>query len=103
MSLMMGTGPFGHTPAGVFNIDRQRRDVLFFDPFPRRVRGLLSGETIVDSHHTMLLHEHGRLPRCYFPRSGRSHEPARAQFTHQFLAGEGPGGLLDVACRWPNR
>jgi uncharacterized protein (DUF427 family) len=101
MSLMMGTGPFGHTPAGVFNIDRQRRDVLFFDPFPRRVRGLLDGETIVDSHHTTLLHEHGQLPRCYFPEADvRTNllEPS----SHQFLAGEGPGGLLDVACRWPN-
>jgi uncharacterized protein (DUF427 family) len=34
---------------------------------PPRIRGLASGETVVDSDHAMLLHETGRLPVYHFP------------------------------------
>ena len=64
MSLTMGTGPFGHAPAGVFAADKP---LLYVESSPRRLRGLFAGETVVDSRRVMLVHEHGQLPRAYFP------------------------------------
>jgi uncharacterized protein (DUF427 family) len=67
MSLTVGTGPFGQAPAGRFNADLPRDGLLYVEPFLRRMRALLDGETVVDSRRVQLVHEHGRLPRCYFP------------------------------------
>ena len=68
MGLTTGTGPFGHHPAGVFNFERPRTDgVIYFEDSPRRMRGILGGETVVDSRHAKLLHEHRLLPVYYFP------------------------------------
>lgn len=69
MSLMNGTGPFGQSPAGVFNAAMPREGLLYFESYPRRMRGLFASETVVDSRHAKLLHEHAHLPRLYFPRS----------------------------------
>ena len=69
MSLMLGTGPFGQHPAGAFNRDMpERRGLILFEDSPRRIRGILAGETVVDSARSKLLHEHGHLPIYYFPR-----------------------------------
>jgi uncharacterized protein (DUF427 family) len=68
VAIFVGTGPFGHAPAGVWN--RQTPDLqglIYFEDFPRRVRVELGGRTIVDSRHAKLLHEHGHLPVLYFP------------------------------------
>jgi uncharacterized protein (DUF427 family) len=68
MSLTVGTGPFGERPAGRFNLDLPvRRGLIYFEDSPRRIRGRLAGETVVDSRHAKLLHEHGHLPVYYFP------------------------------------
>lgn len=56
MSLTFGSGPFGSRPAGRFNADlRVPEPLLYFERSPLRVRALLAGETVVDSHRTMLL------------------------------------------------
>jgi len=68
MSLTMGTGPFGHAPAGRFNVDLPHEDVLFSEPSPRRVRAVLGGRTVLDSRRARVLQQHGRLPRYYVPR-----------------------------------
>lgn len=69
MTLSVGTGPFGHAPAGVFNRELpELKGLIYFEDFPRRVRGELAGETIVDSRRAKLLHEHGLLPVLYFPQ-----------------------------------
>ena len=68
MSLTMGTGPFGHAPAGRFNVDVPHARILFSDPSPRRIRAVLGGRTVIDSRRTRVLHEHGRLPRYFVPR-----------------------------------
>src|SRR3954447_762888 len=69
MSLMLGTGPFGQHPAGSFNREMpERRGLILFEDSPRRIRGVLAGETVVDSTRVKLLHEHGHLPIYYFPR-----------------------------------
>jgi uncharacterized protein (DUF427 family) len=67
MSLTLGTGPFGHDPAGIFEPELPGTAMVFIEPYPRRMRGILAGETVVDSTRGQLLHEPGRLPRCFFP------------------------------------
>ena len=71
MGLTMGTGPFGKQPAGTFNFepDAPKHHALYLEPSPRRVRGVIGGETVVDSTDVSLLHETGYLPVWYFPRS----------------------------------
>src|SRR5918997_6926055 len=68
MALTVGTGPFGHLPAGVWNRQPpEQRGLIYFEDFPRRIRAEFAGETVVDSRHAKLLHEHGLLPVLYFP------------------------------------
>ena len=68
MSLTVGTGPFGERPAGRFSVEIAAPDgILFLDPVPHRIRGVLAGETVVDSPRVHLLHETGHLPVYYFP------------------------------------
>jgi uncharacterized protein (DUF427 family) len=70
MALTVGTGPFGQRPAGTFNFELPRtRGLIYFEDSPRRMRASFAGETIVDSRHAKLLHEHGKLPVHYFPES----------------------------------
>ena len=50
MTLTVGSGPFGHNPAGSFNVEIPSRDrLLFVEPSQRWIRGLLGDETVVDS------------------------------------------------------
>jgi uncharacterized protein (DUF427 family) len=68
MTLTVGTGPFGQRPAGEFNFELPRtKGLIYFEGSPRRIRARLGGETVVDSRHAKLLHEHGHLPVYYFP------------------------------------
>jgi uncharacterized protein (DUF427 family) len=68
MAMTVGTGPFGHSPNGVWNRETpELKGLIYFEDFPRRVRVEFAGETIVDSRHAKLLHEHGLLPILYFP------------------------------------
>jgi uncharacterized protein (DUF427 family) len=68
MAMTVGTGPLGHAPAGVFNRPMpDLKGLIYFEDFPRRIRGEFAGETVVDSRHAKLLHEHGLLPILYFP------------------------------------
>ena len=69
MALMTGQGPFGHAPAGSFNRRLPGDGLLYLEPSPRRIRGLLGDEVVVDSTRVWLLLEHGRLPRYYFPEA----------------------------------
>jgi uncharacterized protein (DUF427 family) len=70
MSLTYGTGPFGRTPGGSFNrAVPPLEGLIYLEDFPRRIRARLRGETVVDSRHAKLLHEHGLLPVLYFPRA----------------------------------
>jgi hypothetical protein len=68
MSLTMGSGPFGHAPAGRFNVELAREKIAYVEPSPRRVRATLGGETVLDSTRAMMLHRHAQLARYFFPR-----------------------------------
>jgi uncharacterized protein (DUF427 family) len=68
MSLTVGSGPFGQQPGGEFNFEIPRKKgVIYFEDFPRRMRAVFAGETIIDSRHAKLLHEQNHLPILYFP------------------------------------
>ena len=70
MTLTLGTGPFGPTPAGRFNIELPRsRGIIYFEDFARHIRARFAGQTIVDSKRVKLLHESGLLPVYYFPQA----------------------------------
>jgi uncharacterized protein (DUF427 family) len=68
MSLTVGSAPFGHRPAGRFNVDIPVERVVFVDPSERWIRATRGGETVVDSRHAKLLYQHGALARYFFPR-----------------------------------
>jgi uncharacterized protein (DUF427 family) len=70
MSLTLGTGPFGRHPAGVFNSSIEGpKHLLYFEPFPRRIRGLIGGETVIDTLDGMLLYESTLKPVLYVPEA----------------------------------
>lgn len=69
MSLTMGTGPFGHEPAGRFNVELEPADIAYVEPSPRRVRAVRDGETVLDSTRAKMLHRHAHLARYFFPRA----------------------------------
>lgn len=67
MSLTIGRGPFGRSPAGRFDFELPDH-VVYVEGFPRRVRATLGGETVIDSDAVLLVHETGTLPHYAFPR-----------------------------------
>ncbi|MEX2495180.1 MAG: DUF427 domain-containing protein, partial [Woeseia sp.] len=69
MALMIGSGPFGSSPAGRFDrIERPDRPILYWDDWPKRFRVVHDGETIADTRRARALHETGHLMRLYIPR-----------------------------------
>lgn len=66
MSLTVGRGPFGRQRAGRFDFDAPV-EVVYVEPFPRRVRAVVAGEVVIDSDDVVLVHETGSLPRYAFP------------------------------------
>jgi uncharacterized protein (DUF427 family) len=65
MSLTIGTAPFGRA-GGRFDFEPPEH-IVYVEDFPRRVRAVKDGHTVVDSDHTVLVHESDRLPHCAFP------------------------------------
>ena len=70
MSLTMGIGPLARPSAGQLNADLWSvapAHALFLHPVNQRIRGLLDGQTVVDTTGAQMLHETGLLPRWYLP------------------------------------
>jgi uncharacterized protein (DUF427 family) len=65
----MGKGPFGHMPAGRFNVEVVREGLMYVEPLPRRISAKRGAKTVLDTTRAKLLHEHARLARYYVPRS----------------------------------
>jgi uncharacterized protein (DUF427 family) len=72
MALTIGTGPFGHEPAGRFDVEPAPDETAYVEPSPRRVRPVLDGETVPDSTRAKMLHRHAQLARYFFPREDRA-------------------------------
>lgn len=69
MTLTLSHGPLsGHPAPGNYEISGPAHR-LFFEEFPRRVRAILGGQTVLDSRAGMLLHETGLLPQLYVPET----------------------------------
>ena len=66
MSLTVGSGPFGHRPAGQFDFDPPAR-VVYVEDTPRRIRAVLGPDLVVDCRRVKLAHASGSLPVYVFP------------------------------------
>lgn len=69
MTLTLSDGPLARRPPDTVNyrIDGPAHR-LFQHAFPRRVRAVFRGRTVLDSTRGVLLHETGLLPQLYVPR-----------------------------------
>ena len=65
MTLTMGRGPLSTTHADTNLMVPQR--ATFAEPWGRRLRAVLAGETVFDTEGAMTLHETGRLPVQWIP------------------------------------
>jgi uncharacterized protein (DUF427 family) len=66
VSLSTGRGPLSGRPAGRFTAEVPA-GVAYIEPFPRRVRGVKEGRTLIDSERVLLVHRPGRPPEYAFP------------------------------------
>lgn len=68
MTLTLSNGPLAaDAPESVnYKLDGPQHKLLF-SPFPRRVRAVFAGETLLDTTKGMLLHESNILPVLYVP------------------------------------
>src|SRR5947209_4395148 len=66
VSLTIGSGPFAPNTAGRLNVALPER-VVYVEPFPRRVRAVLDGQTVIESDEVKLVHVSGTLPVYAFP------------------------------------
>jgi uncharacterized protein (DUF427 family) len=69
MSLSLGSGPLGRSPAGAFNFDLDAAPAhrIYFADFLPRVRAVIAGRTVLDTTRGKLLYESGIPPRFYAP------------------------------------
>jgi uncharacterized protein (DUF427 family) len=68
VSLTTGRGPLSANPAGRFSV-RMPENVVYVEPFRRRVRCMVGGQCLVDSERVLLVHRPGRPPTYAFPES----------------------------------
>lgn len=98
MTLTMGTAPFARSPSGTFNFVADRpAHALYFESSPRRVRGVVAGETVVDSRDVKLLHETGLLPVWYFPEADVRAEFLRPSDHHTTCPFKGEASYMSLA------
>lgn len=67
MSLTHPPGPLSGTPGDTNYLIEGPKHRLFAHDFPRRVRAVFGGATVLDTEHGRLVHETGLLPVLYAP------------------------------------
>jgi uncharacterized protein (DUF427 family) len=69
MALTLGSGPLAGSPGGAFNfsLDDAPRHRIFFEDYPRRLRGMVGDTVVVDTLGAKLLHETAIKPVPYVP------------------------------------
>jgi uncharacterized protein (DUF427 family) len=65
MALTFGVSPFGPS-GGTLDFDAPEH-VRYWEPWPRRMRAMFAGATVLDSRRGVMLHETGAFPIHYFP------------------------------------
>jgi len=68
VSLTTGRGPLSGRPAGTFSAPIPDH-VVYVEPFPRRVRGVVGERTVVDSERAVLVHSPDSPPAYAFPEA----------------------------------
>lgn len=70
MALTIGRAPFTSPLGGTYNFDLESaapKHILYLEKVSKRIRGLLAGETIIDTREAMMLHETGEFIQWYIP------------------------------------
>ena len=70
MALTIGSAPFTHPPGGTYNFDLEQsapEHILYLEKVLKRIRGVIDGETVVDTRHGSMLHETGEFIQWYLP------------------------------------
>lgn len=67
LSSPLGRGPF--EPAGRHTDVTLPERIRYWEPWPRRMRAVLAGCTVLDTRRGVMLWESGEFPALYFPRS----------------------------------
>ena len=69
MALTLGSGPLAGSPGGAFNfsLDGAPPHRILFEPYHRRLRGLVGDTVVVDTLGAHLLHETAIKPVAYVP------------------------------------
>lgn len=100
MTLTLSHGPLsGDARPGNYRIDGPEH-LLLFDEFPRRVRAVFAGVTVLDTADGRLLHETGLLPQLYVPEEDldtailqpsrhRTHCPFKGEATYWSITAGG--------------
>lgn len=97
MSLTTGAGPLSARPAARnFDIDGPAHRI-HFEPFGRRVRLELSGETVVDTVDAKLLYETAIRPRLYVPLADARTDLLRTTATGSHCPFKGDASYRSVA------
>ncbi len=83
MALTIGAAPFTRPPGGEYNFDLDQlapERILYLEDVPKRIRGVLADETIIDTRRGRMLHETGELIQWYVPLEDVLHEALRPSF-----------------------
>ncbi len=102
MGLMTGTGPFSNRPEGTWSFEPPAPGGAWYvEPSPKRVRVVLSGETIADTTHALLLSRSGQQPTYLFPEGDVRMdllEPSGRHASHETI-----GEVAYFSIRLPDR
>jgi len=66
VSLTTGRGPLGKDPAGWFS-KADPAGVVFVEPHPRRIQGVVGGTAVIDTERALLVHRPGQTLSYAFP------------------------------------
>ncbi len=78
MSLTTGRGPLSANPAGRFN-QAVPAGLVYVEPFPRRVRGVIAGTVVLDSEQVLLVHRPAHPPAYAFPSGAATRVSSEAE------------------------
>lgn len=95
MSLMFGSGPFGRD-GGRWSFGPVTDQLWYWEDWPRRMRAIFAGETVVDTRATKFLHEIGTFPEHYFPLADVRRDLLVASEARAHDERKGPARLFDL-------
>ncbi len=86
MTLTVGNSAFG-PGGGEFSFGPRPEHMWYLEDWPRRMRAVLAGETVLDSRRGKALYSTGKLPRHWFPLAD-----LRTELLVPVEGGEAPAG-----------